>query len=90
MNEMEFQYGRAVLDRRADAVGIHPQHVSGQPPVARFGLHDLPSGGPLIGKFQRRAAVADPHVEVEFVEVRFDDDRPFRLAVLADGLDRLA
>src|SRR6478752_7911030 len=89
MNEMEFQHRHAVLDRGANAVGVHAQHISGQPPIARIGLHYLLPGRPLIGKLQRLAAVADPYIEVELVEMRFDRDRSLRLAVLANGLDRL-
>src|SRR5262245_66040473 len=84
--EMEFQHRRAVPDRGADAIGILPEHEPGQPPIARFGLDDLLYRGPFIGKLERRAAIADPHIEVEFVETRLDRDRPLWLDVLADGL----
>src|SRR5262245_42387270 len=87
--EMESQHRRAVPDRGADAIGILPEHEPGQPPIARFGLDDLLYRRPFIGKLERRAAIADPHIEVEFVEARLDRDRPPRLAVFADGLDRL-
>ena len=33
--------------------------------------------------------IGDLHVEIEFVEVRLDHDRTLRLAMLANGLDRL-
>src|SRR4029079_3510226 len=72
MNEMEFQHRHAVLDRGANAVGVYAHLISGQPQGARIGLHDLLSGRPLVGKLQRLAAVADPHIEVELIEMRFD------------------
>src|SRR5262249_58934215 len=79
----------AVLARGADAVGVAAEQESRQLPVAGLGLDDVALGRAPIRLFERGAAIADPHIEVELVEAALDLDRALWVAVLADGLDRL-
>src|SRR5215470_19890482 len=89
MLEMKLQHRGAVLDRDADAIGVLAQHEAGQLAIAGLGLHDLATGGPLLRELELGAAIADLHIEIELVEMALDHDRALRVAVLADGLDRL-
>ena len=48
MLEMELEDAGAVLDRRADAIGVAPEQESGQSPITLLGLHDVAIGGALV------------------------------------------
>ena len=80
MFEVKLEHVGPVLHRGAHTIGIAPEQESGELPIAGLGLHDSAFGRALLRQFQRLSAIADLHVEVEFIEMRLDDDRPLRLA----------
>src|SRR5436190_10944766 len=69
MLEMKLQHRRAVLLRRADAVGVAAEHEAGQAAQAVVGVHDVAIGGTLVGQLEQGAAIGDLHNEIELVEM---------------------
>src|SRR5216684_4964471 len=76
---MELDFCLLARGTRGDPIGAAAQQVTGQQALAS-GFEDFTAGRSGFGKNERRTAVADAKVEIEFVEARFELDAAARRA----------